>query len=80
MAKKLYLYCDELGRQPDVSSSVSFPLQYYYDGNKFAMLNGFTLTKTIWQKIWEKPHPIMQAKSLLKPLKVEAHRSKNDFT
>lgn len=79
MTKKLHLYCDELGRQPDVSSSVSFPFQYYYDGNKFVMLNGFTLTKTIWQKIWEKPHPIMQAKSLLKPLKVEAHRSKNDF-
>jgi len=43
------------------------------------MLNGITLTKTICQKIWEKPHPRMQAKSLFKPLKVEANRSKNDF-
>ena len=56
-----------------------FPFNSYYDGNKFVMLNGFTLTKTICQKIWEKPHPRMQAKSLLKPFKVEAHRSKNDF-
>lgn len=70
MTKKLHLYCDELGRQPDVSSSVSFPFQYYYDGNKFVMLNGFTLTKTICQKIWEKPHPIMQAKVYLNHLRL----------
>ena len=70
MTKKLHLYCDELGRQPDVSSSVSFPFQYYYDGNKFVMLNGFTLTRRFARRFGKNHTQECRQKVYLKHLRL----------